>query len=202
MSPRLRIDLHLGQPGASEPAPTHTAYVNEALRRLESLPQPRRVRITARGAAYALFGFPALIATSYYGWALVLWPYLAQRSQHALHGNEWLNLAVVAAFWWFLFDPSRRLVRDRALLATGSFTAGTIQFLANYHGYLALALAPNIKFRFPGDDGSEVTGSGCDYSGGVYLGMEVVVFYDGSRPRRSVIREGALWRLVDELNEP
>ncbi len=141
---------------------------------------------------YALLGVPAALGlaglSGYAAWKGAI----SAGSLSAFSQQEWV--AVFTAFFFFGISVHllRKLVWDRRLLLHGAVTVGRVMGQRTGGRFRR---SSTITYSFSDATSRVFASGGADYSTEYYEGMWVVVFYDPSRPHKSVAEGGALYSL-------
>jgi hypothetical protein len=154
---------------------------------LESLPRPRRLKLSWRGRIYALMA----VAGGPFGLYLVAMGIGEGLRRGGSGASGVWSLPIVAVVICFcLFAFVRNRLRERRLLAEGAVATGYVvhQETNRY--------TQSIAYRFQDAAGRTFTARCTDPSRSLYEGMTTPVFYDATRPAQSIPLDCALTKIV------
>lgn len=188
---RARYDLRrLGNTQKAtdvEPGPSAPRFEQESWPALESLPRPRRLKLSWRGRAYALI----IIGGGPFGLYFVAMGIREDlRRGGSAASDMWPLPIAVGVIGFYMFTFVRDRLRERRLLADGAVaTAYVVSQETNRY-------TQTIAYRFQDATGRTFTARCTDPSRSLYEGMTTPVFYDVNQPTQSIPLDCSLTKIV------
>jgi hypothetical protein len=170
-----------------EPGPSSPRLEQEIWPTLESLPRPRRLKLSWRGRVYALLAIAGGPSGLYF---VAMGIREDRRRGGSVASDMWPLLLVVGVVGFYMFTFVCNRLRERRLLADGAVATGYVinQETNRY--------TQSIAYRFQDASGRAFTARCTDPSRSLYEGMTTPVFYDVNQPTHSIPLDCSLTKIV------